>query len=176
MEGDVGRFGILLAGLCVASVGCQGPGSPPAGNAPGPQSPPAAPQPSAIPAPVVKPPDALASHNTNWAGVVADVTILRRKGNTLTAMIRLRNNMQQTAVVGFNLSAVYLLDAARGQKYLVLKDEKDAFIASDTGTQGFGPDAPLTMWMKFPAPPADVTTVTLVVPQMPPFEDLAIEG
>lgn len=176
MEGEVGRFGILLVGLSVASVGCQGTGSQPAGSTPGPQSAAAAAQPSAIPAAAVKPPDALASHNTNWAGVVADVTILRRTGNTLTAMIRLRNNLQQTAVVGFNLGDVYLLDAPRGRKYLVLKDERDAFIGSQTATQGFGPNTPLTMWMKFPAPPADVTALTLVVPHMPPFEDLPIEG
>jgi hypothetical protein len=30
--------------------------------------------------------------------------------------------------------------------------------------------------MKFPSPPPDVTTVTFVVPEMPPFEDLRIEG
>jgi hypothetical protein len=30
-------------------------------------------------------------------------------------------------------------------------------------------------WMKFPAPPPDVKTGTLAVPQIPPFEDLSIQ-
>jgi hypothetical protein len=176
VEADVRRVGVFLAGLCVAIVACKGGASPPPESAAAPDGPASVPRKSTIPAPATKPPDALASHNTNWADVVADVTVMRRKGNTVTAIIRLRKDTPQTAVVGFNLNDVYLLDAPRGKKYLVLKDEKDAFIASHTGTQGFGSDAPLTLWMKFPAPPSDVTTVTLVVPQMPPFEDLPIEG
>jgi hypothetical protein len=172
----VRRIGILPAGLCLVISACQGNASPPAAASTAPQSPPSPQQPSKIPAPAAKAPDALASQNTNWADVVADVTALRRKGNTLTTMVRLRKNTQGTAVISFDLNGVYLLDAPRGKKYLVLKDENGGFIASHTGTQGFGPEAPLTLWMKFPAPPPDVTTVTLVVPEMPPFEDLQIEG
>jgi hypothetical protein len=44
------------------------------------------------------------------------VTVLRRKGNTLTAIIRLRKQTPQTAVVGFGLGDVYLLDTPRGPK------------------------------------------------------------
>jgi hypothetical protein len=173
----VRRIGILLAGVCLAMSGCQGnASSPPPAASTASQSAPAPPQPSRIPTAAAKAPDALASQNTNWVDVVADVTTLRRKGNTLTAMLRLRKNSQGTAVVSFDLNSVYLLDALRGRKYLVLKDENGGFIASQTGYQSLLPEGPLTLWMKFPTPPPDVTTLTLVVPEMPPFEDLPIEG
>ena len=31
------------------------------------------------------------------------------------------------------------------------------------------------LWMKFPAPPADVKTISLSLPNMPPFDDVAIQ-
>jgi hypothetical protein len=33
----------------------------------------------------------LATQETNWAGIVAEVTEFRRRGNTLTAKVRYRN-------------------------------------------------------------------------------------
>ena len=45
----------------------------------------------------------------------------------------------------------------------------------DQWFQRLQPGGTYTIWMKFPAPPADVKTVTLQVPGVPPFEDLAIQ-
>src|SRR5262245_53898193 len=47
---------------------------------------------STMPATASAPAEAvIASQDTNWSGVVAEVTEFRRKGNTLTAKVRLRN-------------------------------------------------------------------------------------
>jgi hypothetical protein len=163
-----------MIALSLFLAACQQRASPPAASSPG-----AAPiaTPARILSPAVKPADALASHNTNWSGVVADVTEFRRKGNILTALVRLRNTKTGGhTIVQFGIGNVYLMDAAGAKKYEVLKDEKGGYIASSTGllTEDVGGEG-ITVWMKFPAPPLETKTATLAMPEMPPFEDLPIQ-
>src|SRR5439155_9836239 len=75
---------------------------------------------------------ALASQETNWKGIVAEVTEFRRKGNTLTAKVRLTNRGSEETKAEVIFKEVYLIDTAGGKKYEVLKDEKGTFIASLT--------------------------------------------
>jgi len=123
----------------------------------------------------------LASQETNWQGVVAEVTEFRRKGNTLTAKVRLRNQGSEKVPAEVIYKEVYLMDLGAGKKYQVLQDEKGAYIAglkSGWNDRWYGdlePGQSHTMWVKFPAPPAEVKSVTLQVPGVPPFEDLAIQ-
>lgn len=164
-------LGLYLVGLPLLISACH--------EAPGPSAtseiPKASDRPATASPALVKPSDALASRNTNWSGVVADVTDFRRKGNTLTAIVRLRNQSKNTAVIQVTWGQAYVLDEAHGRKYEVLKDEKDVYIATPYGTQGLVADGTLIAWMKFPAPPPDVKTGTLALPQIPPFEDLSIQ-
>ena len=106
---------------------------------------------------------------------MAEVTEFRRKGNTLTAIVRLRNQGTGTAVIQVTWGQAYVLDEAHAKKYEVLKDEKDVYIATPYGTEGLVGDGTLTAWMKFPAPPIEVRTATIAIPQIPPFEDLPIQ-
>jgi hypothetical protein len=123
----------------------------------------------------------LASQETNWSGISADVTEFRRKGNTLTAKVVLRNHSSADAQPEIKYDEVYLMDLAAGKKYEVLKDENGAYIAAlrsnwkDRWYESLKPGQAFTLWMKFPAPPADVKSVTLQVPGMAPFEDLPIQ-
>jgi hypothetical protein len=139
---------------------------------------PAAAQPSvAVPAPAVS----LSSQETNWKGVTATVTEFRRKGNTLTARVRLANTGTDEVQPDILYNEIYLLDTNNGKKYQVLKDEKDTYIAGNRAGWNYRwygsmkPGDTHTVWMKFPAPPADVKTITLQVTGMPPFEDVAIQ-
>jgi hypothetical protein len=123
----------------------------------------------------------LASQDTNWQGVVAEVTELRRKGNTLTAKVRLRNGGTDEQQAEVKFDEVYLMDAPNAKKYEVLRDEKGTYVASlrsgwnDRWYDKLGPTQSYLLWMKFPAPPAEVHTITLQLPNTPPFEDLAIQ-
>ncbi|HYO15318.1 MAG TPA: hypothetical protein VE685_19140 [Thermoanaerobaculia bacterium] len=123
----------------------------------------------------------LASQETNWSGVVAEVTELRRKGNTLPAKVRFRNQGGAVAEPDVHYNEVYVMDLGAGKKYEVLKDEKGNYIAglrsgwNNRWYDKVQPGQSATIWMKFPAPPADVKTVTLQVPGIPPFEDLPIQ-
>lgn len=145
-----------------------------------PSGPAAASTPASEPAPAASG-AVLASQETNWQGVVAEVTEFRRKGNTLTAKVRLRNQGSAEAKAEVIYKEVYLMDLGAGKKYQVLQDEKGAYIAglrSGWNDRWYGDLAPgesYTLWVKFPAPPAEVKSVTLQVPGVPPFEDLAIQ-
>lgn len=123
----------------------------------------------------------LASQETNWAGVTAEVTEFRRKGNTVTAKVRLTNKGSSGSDVDILFKEVALIDATNGKKYEVLKDEKDTYIGSlrpgwhDRWSKNIDPGSSQLIWMKFPAPPPEVKTITLQLPQMPPFDDLTIQ-
>lgn len=123
----------------------------------------------------------LASQETNWAGVTAEVTEFRRKGNTVTAKVRLVNKRSDKSEAELEWKDVALIDTAGGKKYEVLRDEKGAYLAStqrgwtDRWHEWIDPGSSQIIWMKFPAPPPEVKTITLQMPKMPPFDDLAIQ-
>lgn len=123
----------------------------------------------------------LQSQETNWPGVTAEVTEFRRKGNTLTGKVRLTNKSAARVEVEIYWKEVSLVDAAGGKKYEVLKDEKGTFISStragwtDRWSEWIEPATPQVIWMKFPAPPPEVKTITLQLPKTPPFDDLPIQ-
>ncbi|HEX9945458.1 MAG TPA: hypothetical protein VGG03_25885 [Thermoanaerobaculia bacterium] len=132
-------------------------------------------------APAGAPAASLAGQETNWPGITAEVTEFRRKGNTLTAKVVLRNRGAEPAEADINYGEVYVMDLAAGKKYEVLKDEKGSYIAAlrsgwnNRWYDKLGPTQSFTLWMKFPAPPPDVKSVTLQLPGVPPFEDLPIQ-
>lgn len=123
----------------------------------------------------------LASQETNWPGVTAEVMEFRRKGNTVTAKVRLANKRAERTSVEIMWKEVALVDTAGGRKYEVLRDEKGAFIASirsgwnDRWGEWVDPGTSQIVWMKFPAPPPEVKAVTLQLPKTPPFDDLTIQ-
>jgi hypothetical protein len=135
--------------------------------------------PAAAPAPTAA--AAVATQTSNWPGVVADVTEFRRKGSTLTVRVVLRNQGNVDAEPDVHYNEVYVMDLGAGKKYEVLKDEKGTYIAAlrsgwnNRWYEKLAPGASYTLWMKFPAPPPEVKSVTLQLPGMPPFEDLPIQ-
>ena len=144
----------------------------------------AAPTTTTVAAPTPTPPApagaVIASQETNWKGVTAEVTEFRRKGNTLTAKVRLTNRGSENADAAVKYGEVYLMDTAAGKKYEVLKDEKGQFIAYLTSgwNQWYDtmkPNETITLWMKFPAPEVEVKAITLQLPGMAPFEDVPIQ-
>ena len=123
----------------------------------------------------------LASQQTNWPGITAEVTEFRRKGNTVTAKVRLVNTGAEKIDPEIFWQEVSLIDTTGGKKYEVLKDEKGAYLAAnrqsytDRWAERIEPNQSQIIWMKFPAPPREVKTITLQLPKMPPFDDLTIQ-
>ncbi|PYQ08060.1 MAG: hypothetical protein DMF83_07720 [Acidobacteria bacterium] len=113
--------------------------------------------------------------------MVAEVTEFRRKGNTLTAKVRFRNGGTADAEPDIKYEEAYLMDAGAGKKYSVLKDENGSYIAAlrqgwkDRWYDKVAAGQEMVVWAKFPAPPVEVKAVTLQLPGVPPFDDLAIQ-
>ena len=145
-------------------------------------APAAAPAPAPASASAAAPsPGALASQETNWNGITAEVTEFRRKGNTLTAKVRFTNHGSEEPQPEVKYDEVYLVDTGAGKKYNVLRDEKGDYIAAlasnwhERWYHRIKPGESQLIWMKFPAPPAETKAITLQIPNTPPFEDIAIQ-
>lgn len=136
----------------------------------------------AQPAPPASAPlDALQVQETNIPGVVAEILECKRKEGVLTVKVRFRNNSgEQQAVKMFarpKYEPFYVI--AESKKYLVLKDSEDVALAppmNGWGNVEFTLEAGSThlWWGKFPAPPAEVKTLSFVMPQVLPFDDVPI--
>jgi hypothetical protein len=123
----------------------------------------------------------LAAQETEWPGVVVEVTEFARKGNALSAKLRFTNNGSKKARPEYYYRDTYVLDE-NNKKYQVLKDDKGAFLGSVSSgyTYWWGediePGASRTAWMRFQAPPAGVKTMTLQVGTLDPFEDVQVQN
>ena len=124
---------------------------------------------------------AVQSQDTNFAGIVADLTECKRKDGVLSVKVRLRNtsaqNVDVTLIRNRNYDDYYV--TAGGKKYLVLRDTERDPVASQA--DGFGSlsvtiqkGGGYTWWAKYPAPPESETTISLVTPFAAPFEDVPI--
>lgn len=119
------------------------------------------------------------------AGAVATLASAKRADQAVK--VRLKLAAEAGAKVDlrdpyFEYKDVYLFDPAGKRKYPLLKDTEGNFQAQPlTVKLGGGriiPDwsKPILMSLTFQAPPDDVTTVDLILPDFQPFEGVVIEG
>ena len=63
-----------------------------------------------------------------------------------------------------------LLDAAGKKKYMVIVDSARKCVCSDGFPISLDSGKSLNLWARFPAPPADVTEVSVVLPSFMPVD------
>jgi hypothetical protein len=181
----------LVVTLLVAAVsGCSQKET--AATAPAPATPQQSAMPAAVPpaaapaaAPASPPANApLASTDGDIPGIRISIDGLKRTSDTLTLKFTVYNSSGK----GFGLNGafdndpyhrygdlrgVYLLDPVGKKKYFVVQDTDGSFLSSSqmpdvaTGSQA-------SLWAKFPAPPDDVTKMTVAIPHFIPLEDIPI--
>ncbi len=119
------------------------------------------------------------------AGAVATLASAKRADQALKVRLKLAAEPGVTVDLRspyFMYSSVYLFDPAGKRKYPLLKDTEGLWQASprrdDIGGGYIIPNwsQPILMSLAFQAPPDDVKTVDLVLPDFEPFEGVAIEG
>lgn len=69
-------------------------------------------------------------------------------------------------------TGAYLLDAVNKKKYMVVRDSDKKCVCS--GITTLEPGKKMNIWATYPAPPADVAKVTVVVPLFEPIEGVPI--
>lgn len=133
-------------------------------------------------APVWAQSEAIQSQDTNIGGLVADITQCKRKDGVLTLRVRVRNTASEKVNIYFTdgLAAYdkYYLTAG-DKKYFVLRDTEGKPLATNENGDGYTninieKGGSYTWWAKYPAPPAEVTSVTVYTSFAPPFEDVPI--
>lgn len=126
-------------------------------------------------------PGVIQSQDANKAGVIADLVECKRKDGVLSVKIRLRNTSNDAASMtlarGGNYDGWYLTAASK--KYFVLKDTEGAALAYGASSKGdvyenIDKGGALNWWAKYPAPPAEVKTVSIYTPISGPFDDVKI--
>jgi hypothetical protein len=126
--------------------------------------------------------EAIQSQDTNVGGLVADITQCKRKDGVLTLKVRVRNTSSEKVNIyftdGLRAYDKYYLTAG-DKKYFVLRDTEDMPLATNENGSGYTnidieKGGSYTWWAKYPAPPADVTSVTFYTSFAPPFEDVPI--
>ena len=128
---------------------------------------------AAAPAPAT----VLQVQEVNAPGLLAELTEVTRKDGVLTVKIRFRNTGSDVVHHSFEThhgryELFYV--TAGSQKYFVLKDSEGEPLAPKYLSVDLDPGATSTWWAKFPAPPGSETSIDLVIPDAPPFEDVPI--
>jgi len=168
---------------------------PTAAAAPAPQAPPAAAPATSAPTPPAAAPAApagpapLATTDGEQPGLRAEVLEFKRDagGTVVTLKFAIVNDSNETFPTNTTLGAtthgngdyqtvsgVHLLDPVNKKKYLVIRDAEKT-CACSTGLSNIAPNSRLNMWAKFPAPPPEVTKVTVVIPHFIPMDEVPIK-
>lgn len=128
----------------------------------------------------------IATAYTNWDDVSLELMVVERKGSVLTVKWAVRNEGEERQRVKFSLTRAaartYAVDEESGTKYFVLTDEEGACLASECawvgGSEGIEEDVDAgkvkRFWMKLPAPPPEISSLTLFFDETEPLEDVSI--
>jgi hypothetical protein len=128
----------------------------------------------------------IASTDAEQPGIRLDVTELKRtSGDTVMLKFTIVNegdeslgfshdfgDPQQGADYG-TVGGIHLVDAANKKKYLVVRDSDGKCLCS-AGLDAIEVGKSRALWARFPAPPADVQEISIVVPHFIPLDDVPI--
>ncbi len=130
-----------------------------------------------------KPPDALDSVDAEWSGVQTDLLEVRRMSDNT---VRVRWRWRNTAAKSVHLFSTdearnalkletYLIDPANKKKHFAVTDSGGKVVGTALGYLDLDPKGTTSVWAKFPAPPAGVDKITVVIARTPPFEDVVLK-
>jgi hypothetical protein len=117
--------------------------------------------------------------DTEWDGVTVELTSVKRdEGGSITVQFKYTNTGANKVDSQWphNVIAewVYYIDPKNKKKYTVIHDSDNNSIVSPGGNFSLAPGASKLFWAKLPAPPADVTSITVFIPGAPPLERVTI--
>lgn len=182
------RMTLSLLTLCLLAA-CKQQPSPdtataaPAENSAATTETPAAPDASAA-TPQTAPPSASApiATQTGPKGSQWDLTKVAVTGDVLTVQFDVRAGDEHLWNPSLPLSDVSVVDDATAQRYSPLQDNAGKPMAAPLNTQNdkklkldIQKNSSGVIWVKFPAPPATSQTVSINIPEVGPFDGVAIQ-
>jgi hypothetical protein len=139
------------------------------------------------------------SDHADLPGITLAINQLRRSdANTVTLIFTIANKGSKALnfdwtwgeagyvevgnALTFDMSGAYLVDTDGKKKYLVLRDTNKVclcttgILRSGTELKGVEPGQETTMFGKFPAPPASVSKMTVIVPHFPALDNVPLSS
>lgn len=130
----------------------------------------------------VFPQEAIQVQPSSDGKIEASINQAKVRGNVLSVRVTLKNTSNDILEPELRYQDFYVTDVKKKKKYFPLKDAKGTFLAGPQH-QNWGGGTfkwkikggeSMTIWVKFPAPPAATETVDLFVPGILPFEDIKL--
>ena len=121
--------------------------------------------------------------------VVSLLNVKRSSGNTLNIYWKMTNTSSEDKTLvkcsaawycayklaaGTYANGTYIIDSINQKKHLVVRANKKPVVSTFKTPIILSPNSSINVWAKFPAPPADVKTVSIYLPGVAPIEDIRI--
>ncbi len=109
-------------------------------------------------------------------GIEIDIVKCKVLKDVMTLVIVARHPGEGKGYVTIHIRDVYYI--ANNKKYHVLKDSEGSWISSNGGENLLGDlkkGQSRMHWFKFPAPPAEVNKIEIILDTILPFEDVEVQ-
>ena len=124
---------------------------------------------------------AIAGTDGETSGTHIDITELKRaSGGTVNLKFILSNSGEKGygiySMLGdaYDANGITLVDPVNKKKYFVITDSEKNCLCSRHIEGTIREGTKVNLWAKFPAPPPDVTKVTIEIPHFQPIDDVPI--
>jgi hypothetical protein len=112
-------------------------------------------------------------------GLSVELTAVQKTNDTILVRFKYINTsdkeIQMYGVAGGEIQdKIYYIDAKNKKKYPLIRDSENNPISSALRSVNIAPGETKICWGKFPAPPSDVTAISVYIPGAPPFENVPI--
>ena len=116
--------------------------------------------------------------DSDVSGIGLELTSVQKTGDTIMVRFKYISTRDKPIRVdnetGQSVSDMYYVDAKNKKKYPIIKDTDGNPLSSNLKYLDVGAGETKAGWAKFPAPPPDVTAISVYIPGAPPFENVPI--
>jgi hypothetical protein len=112
-------------------------------------------------------------------GMSVELTAVQKTGDTIMVRFKYSNSSDKNVTMydhigGYVEDKIYYVDAKNKKKYPVVRDSESNPLSSNLHNVTVNAGETKNCWAKFPAPPSDVTAISVYIPGAPPFENVPI--
>src|ERR1700730_3738153 len=116
--------------------------------------------------------------DSDLSGISLELTSVQKTGDTIMVRFKYISTRDKATRIdnesGQQVSDMYYVDAKNKKKYPIIKDTESKPLSSNLVYFEVAAGETKAGWAKFPAPPSDVTAISVYIPGAPPFENVPI--
>ena len=116
--------------------------------------------------------------DSDISGINLELTSVQKTGDTIMVRFKYISTRDKPTRIDSEthqqVSDMYYVDAKNKKKYPIIKDTEGKPLSSNLEYLEVGAGETKAGWAKFPAPPSDVTAISVYIAGAPPFENVPI--